>query len=124
MSRGPVRRGATLLSAGLVIALLPAGTAAAQEPTPDTARTPAAARTVTLVTGDRVTVAGLGGGRKTVTVERPEGATGAVHTRSSGGRTTVVPDEALPYLRDGSLDERLFDVGELLEQGARRLRDR
>ncbi|MEU9635638.1 S8 family serine peptidase [Streptomyces tendae] len=127
MSTGPVRRGATLLSAGLVIALLPAGTAAAQDPSPDPAhsRTAAArtagaadaARTVTLVTGDRVTVADLGGGRKTVTVERPEGATGAVRTSSSGGRTTVVPDEALPYLRDGSLDQRLFDVGELLEQG-------
>ncbi|ANB06262.1 peptidase S8 [Streptomyces ambofaciens] len=118
MSRGPVRRGATLLSAGLVIALLPAGTSAAQQPPSGTARTPAAAAdTVTLVTGDRVTVTDLGGGRKTVTVERPEGATGAVHTRSSGGRTTVVPDEALPYLRDGSLDERLFDVGELIEQG-------
>ncbi|WP_399884677.1 S8 family serine peptidase [Streptomyces sp. BBFR51] len=123
MSTGPVRRGATLLSAGLVIALLPAGTAAAQEPPPDPARTPAAtrtggeARTVTLVTGDRVTVTDLGGGRKTVAVERPEGVTGAVHTRSFGGRTTVVPDEAVPYLRDGSLDERLFDVGALLAQG-------
>ncbi|MCZ4638369.1 S8 family serine peptidase, partial [Streptomyces rubrogriseus] len=71
----------------------------------------------TLVTGDRVTVTDLGGGRKTVAVERPEGATGAVRTSSFGGRTTVVPDEALPYLRDGSLDERLFDVGALLEQG-------
>ncbi|OWA03832.1 peptidase S8 [Streptomyces sp. CS113] len=128
MSTGPVRRGAALLSAGLVIALLPAGTAAAaQDPPPDPAhaRTAAArtagaadaARTVTLVTGDRVTVTDLGGGRKTVTVERPEGATGAVRTSSSGGRTTVVPDEALPYLRDGSLDQRLFDVGELLKQG-------
>lgn len=127
MSTGPVRRGATLLSAGLVIALLPAGTAAAQDPPPDPAHPPAAAartasaagaaRTVTLVTGDRVTVTDLGGGRKTVAVERPEGATGAVRTSSSGGRTTVVPDEALPYLRDGSLDRRLFDVGELLEQG-------
>ncbi|PPS69831.1 S8 family serine peptidase [Streptomyces sp. MH60] len=127
MSTGPVRRGATLLSAGLVIALLPAGTAAAQDPPPDPAHPPAAAartataagaaRTVTLVTGDRVTVTDLGGGRKTVTVERPEGATGAVRTSSSGGRTTVVPDEALPYLRDGSLDQRLFDVGALLKQG-------
>ncbi|MET7325175.1 S8 family serine peptidase [Streptomyces sp. NPDC005549] len=127
MSTGPVRRGATLLSAGLVIALLPAGTAAAQDPPPDPAHPPAAAartataagaaRTVTLVTGDRVTVTDLGGGRQTVTVERPEGATGAVRTSSSGGRTTVVPDEALPYLRDGSLDRRLFDVGELLKQG-------
>ncbi|MFC8062561.1 S8 family serine peptidase [Streptomyces sp. NPDC057293] len=123
MSRGPVGRGATLLSAGLVIALLPTGTAAAQDPPPEPAHPPAAvardtaARTVTLVTGDRVTVTELGGGHKTVTVERPAGADGAVHTRSSGGRTTVVPDEALPYLRDGSLDERLFDVGELLDQG-------
>ncbi|KFG75687.1 S8 family serine peptidase [Streptomyces mutabilis] len=122
MTRGPVRRGATLLSAGLVIALLPAGTAAAQEPPGAATGTPAAnardaTRTVTLVTGDRVTVGDLGGGRRTVTVERPEGATGAVHTRSTGGRTTVVPDEALPYLRDGSLDARLFDIGELLEQG-------
>ncbi|CAM5505687.1 S8 family serine peptidase [Streptomyces violaceorubidus] len=40
-----------------------------------------------------------------------------MRTSSSGGRTTVVPDEALPYLRDGSLDARLFDVGDLLEQG-------
>ncbi|MDT0612071.1 S8 family serine peptidase [Streptomyces lancefieldiae] len=121
MSTGPVRRGATLLSAGLVIALLPAGTAAAaQEPPKDPpARTPAAAaaRTVTLVTGDRVTVTDLGGGKRTVTVERPEGAAGAVRTQSSGGRTTVVPDEALPYLRAGTLDERLFDVDALLKQG-------
>ncbi|MFC7813746.1 S8 family serine peptidase [Streptomyces sp. NPDC057367] len=132
MSTGPVRRGATLLSAGLVIALLPAGAAAAQEPPGAAAgRTQAAdartearegaardgTRTVTLVTGDRVTVGDLGGGRKTVTVERPKGATGAVHTRSSDGRMLVVPDEALPHLRDGSLDERLFDVGALLEQG-------
>ncbi|WP_461711509.1 S8 family serine peptidase [Streptomyces sp. DSM 41013] len=126
MSTGPVRRGAALLSAGLVIALLPAGTSAAQDPPPDPARSRTAAartaaadaaRTVTLVTGDRVTVTDLGGGRKTVAVERPEGATGAVRTSSFGGRTTVVPDEALPYLRDGSLDERLFDVGALLEQG-------
>ncbi|WP_406132365.1 S8 family serine peptidase [Streptomyces anthocyanicus] len=126
MSTGPVRRGAALLAAGLVIALLPAGTSAAQDPPPDPARSRTAAartaaadaaRTVTLVTGDRVTVTDLGGGRKTVAVERPEGATGAVRTSSFGGRTTVVPDEALPYLRDGSLDERLFDVGALLEQG-------
>ncbi|MYS72750.1 hypothetical protein GTY88_20355, partial [Streptomyces sp. SID5926] len=60
MSTGPVRRGAALLSAGLVIALLPAGTSAAQDPPPDPARSPTtavrtataadAARTVTLVT--------------------------------------------------------------------------
>ncbi|WP_416475274.1 S8 family serine peptidase [Streptomyces sp. LKA04] len=122
MSRGPAGRGTALTAAALVIALLPAGTAAAQDPPPEPAHPPAAtravaARTVTLITGDRVTVTELGGGRRTVTVERPEGAAGAVHTRRSNGRTTVVPDEALPYLRAGRLDERLFDVEELLEQG-------
>ncbi|MEV7343867.1 S8 family serine peptidase [Streptomyces sp. NPDC093544] len=116
MTRGPARRGAALLSAGLVIALLPAGqsTAAAPDTTP---RAASATRTVTLVTGDKVTVTDLGGGKKTVTVERPEGATGAVRTQVVNGVVTVVPDEALPYLRAGTLDRRLFDVSELIRQG-------
>ncbi|MFJ4579275.1 S8 family serine peptidase [Streptomyces echinatus] len=117
MSTGPVRRGTALLAAALVSALLPAGPAAARgavaAPTPGAA-TPT---TVTLVTGDKVTVTDLGHGRKTVTVQRPPGATGAVRTASSDGRLTVVPDEALPYLRAGTLDRRLFDVGGLIRQG-------
>ncbi|MER6343936.1 S8 family serine peptidase [Streptomyces sp. NPDC001595] len=122
MIRGPVRRGAILLSAGLVLPLLPAGPAgaAATAPAvtaPAVTRTASAARTVTLVTGDRVTVTDLGGGRRTVAVERPEGATGAVRTQQANGALTVVPDEALPYLRAGTLDERLFDVDALLRQG-------
>ncbi|MCX4998445.1 S8 family serine peptidase [Streptomyces longwoodensis] len=76
-----------------------------------------AARTVTLVTGDRVTVTGLAGGHRTVTVQRPRGAAGAVRTQSDDGEITVVPDEARPYLRAGTLDRRLFDVGALLRQG-------
>ncbi|MFI9340285.1 S8 family serine peptidase [Streptomyces sp. NPDC052773] len=136
MSRGPVGRGAILLAAGLVLPLLPAVRASAADP-PDPAAsrtaspTPAtrtaspppvtreadAARTVTLVTGDRVTVTELGGGKRTVEVERPRGATGAVHTRTANGALTVVPEEALPYLRAGTLDERLFDVDALLRQG-------
>ncbi|WP_405917201.1 S8 family serine peptidase [Streptomyces sp. NBC_00728] len=130
MTRGPVRRPAALLSAGLVLALLPMGQAGALAPrgaadtgdtgTPastraaDTART---ARTVTLVTGDKVTVTDVGGGKKTVSVVRPRGATGAVRTQVADGAVTVVPDEALPYLRAGTLDRRLFDVSELIRQG-------
>ncbi len=119
MSGSLVRRGAALLSAGLAIALLPAaGPVAAREAAArDGAGPPAGARTVTLVTGDRVTVSELGEGRRTVTVERPRGATGAVRTQAANGSVTVVPDEALPYLRAGTLDERLFDVDELLRQG-------
>ncbi|AIR98248.1 S8 family serine peptidase [Streptomyces glaucescens] len=123
MIRGPVGRGAALLSAGLVLPLLPAAQADAADAAGGTAAAPAvtrtasAARTVTLVTGDRVTVTDLGGGRKAVEVERPAGATGAVRTRGANGALSVVPDEALPYLRAGTLDERLFDVGALLRQG-------
>ncbi|WP_189185260.1 S8 family serine peptidase [Streptomyces albiflavescens] len=117
MTRGPARRGAGLLSAGLVLALLPMGQADAQEASSASPRAASAARTVTLVTGDKVTVTGLGGGTKTVTVERPEGATGAVRTQVANGAVSVVPDEALPYLRAGTLDRRLFDVSELIRQG-------
>ncbi|QHC29336.1 S8 family serine peptidase [Streptomyces sp. HF10] len=123
MSRGPVGRRTALLSAGLVLATVPVpGSAAAQGVTPVVKAAPgkqagAAPRTVTLVTGDKVTVADLGHGRKTVTVERPRGATGAVRTQTSDGDVTVVPDEALPYLRSGRLDRRLFDVSALIRQG-------
>ncbi|MFB7497632.1 S8 family serine peptidase [Streptomyces sp. NPDC056161] len=126
MTRGPVRRGATLLSAGLVLALsatAPAGArqaADADRPAPDAAPATHAAtavNTVTLVTGDRVTVTDLGQGKKTVTVERPAGATGAVRTQSSDGDISVVPDEAVPYLRTRALDRRLFDVSGLIRQG-------
>ncbi|MBL1080893.1 S8 family serine peptidase [Streptomyces actinomycinicus] len=123
MSSGPVRPGTALAVAALIGALLPAGPAAARETAagtpPPTAHTPTAAAgtTVTLVTGDEVTVTDLGHGRQTVTVQRPRGATGAVRTRRSDGDLTVVPDEALPYLRAGTLDRRLFDVSGLIRQG-------
>ncbi|MEU6661135.1 S8 family serine peptidase [Streptomyces sp. NPDC046821] len=123
MTRGPARRGAALLSAGLALALLPgaqaiAGSSDGATP-PATATTPAAraAHTVTLVTGDKVTVTDVGGGKKTVTVDRAKGATGAVRTQVSDGKITVIPDEAAPYLAAGTLDARLFDVSELIRQG-------
>ncbi|MFH8391084.1 S8 family serine peptidase [Streptomyces sp. NPDC018036] len=131
MTTGPLRRPAALLSAGLVLALLPTARAGAATsdtgtatpaPTgtasvPAQARAAGAASTVTLVTGDKVTVTDVGGGKKTVSVVRPRGATGAVRTQVADGAVTVVPDEALPYLRAGTLDRRLFDVSELIRQG-------
>ncbi|MCT4352833.1 S8 family serine peptidase [Streptomyces sp. Je 1-79] len=116
-------RAAGLLAAGISLVLLTAGQTAAAggATTPAVPATfkGAAARsaTVTLITGDKVTVTELGGGRKTVTVDRAEGATGAVRSEISDGRVTVVPDEARPYLDAGTLDRRLFDVSGLIEQG-------
>lgn len=119
MTRSPARRRARLLPAvGLALALLPTGQSANAAPAdaPQKRATPAV-HTVTLVTGDKVTVTELGGGKKTVTVERPAGATGAVRSEIAGDRITVVPDEARPYLSAGTLDKRLFDVTELMRQG-------
>ncbi|MFE9473261.1 S8 family serine peptidase [Streptomyces griseofuscus] len=122
MTRGAVGRRAALLSAGLVLAAVPApGAIAAQGVAPVVKAAPGktgpAPKTVTLVTGDKVTVTDLGHGKETATVERPPGATGAVRTQTSDGDLTVVPDEALPYLRAGKLDRRLFDVSALIRQG-------
>ncbi|MFI0236222.1 S8 family serine peptidase [Streptomyces sp. NPDC016845] len=123
MTRGPAaRRGAALLSAGIAFALLPGGGAqAAPMPVPQAkakaTKAAAAAHTVTLVTGDKVTVTELSGGKRTVTVERARGATGAVRTQVAHGDISVVPDEARPYLSAGTLDARLFDVSELIRQG-------
>ncbi|MGW4851400.1 S8 family serine peptidase [Streptomyces sp. NPDC004288] len=118
----PFDRGrAALLAAGVSLAMLAAGqtasAASAAAPVPDTFKAPATSATVTLVTGDRVTLTEIGDGSRTVTVDRAEGATGAIRTRTANGRVTVVPDEARPYLDSGALDPRLFDVTGLVEQG-------
>ncbi|MDT9691486.1 S8 family serine peptidase [Streptomyces sp. P9(2023)] len=114
---------AGLLAAGISLVLLTAGQTAAAggaaaPAVRDTFKNAAAqSATVTLITGDKVTVTELGGGKKTVTVDRAKGATGAVRSEISDGRVTVVPDEARPYLDSGVLDKRLFDVSGLVEQG-------
>ncbi|MFB8037334.1 S8 family serine peptidase [Streptomyces sp. NPDC056004] len=133
MTRVPPKRRAGLMSAGLALILLPAGMAgqaaaagpdggsqAAAHTSAEAARLTATAHathTVTLVTGDKVTVTDLGRGSSTVSVDRPKDATGAVRTETANGHVTVIPDEALPYLRAGTLDARLFDVTELIRQG-------
>ncbi|MEU5898297.1 S8 family serine peptidase [Streptomyces venezuelae] len=127
MTRAPVRRRAALVgvAAGLAFALLPGGQGAvaddaseSKSAAPRTDGAAGAAHTVTLITGDKVTVTRLPGGRQTVTVDRPAGEVrGAVRSQVVDGHVTVVPDEARPYLRSGVLDERLFDVTELIRQG-------
>ncbi|MCX4530557.1 S8 family serine peptidase [Streptomyces sp. NBC_00841] len=127
MTRLSARRRSRLLAVGVSLVLLPAGQAVAAGATgtagagtdraTSPVHAPSTARTVTLITGDQVTVTDLGAGRKSVAVERPKGATGAVRSEISDGRITVVPDEARPYLQAGVLDAELFDVTALIEQG-------
>ena len=73
--------------------------------------------TVTLITGDIVTVTSVGGGHSTVDVQRPPGATGAVRTETIGKDLYVLPAETLPYLAANQLDRRLFDVTALISDG-------
>ena len=128
----PYRR---LKSGSLILALLaalavPATTAGAVEPTdaaggvaaaqpahsvgPADAAEGAGTRTTTLVTGDQVSVTRQG----TATV-RPGAGRAEMRflTQRIDGRLRVVPADAAPMLRDGRLDERLFDITTLLEFG-------
>ncbi|MEU1885021.1 S8 family serine peptidase [Micromonospora sp. WMMD987] len=108
------RRAAT---GGLVLALalgLPATNAAAAPGTPSTPRpaTPAVgSTTVTLITGDQVTVTRAGGA-----AVRP--GAGREHqqflVRREHGHLSVVPRDAVPLLRSGQVDRRLFDVTGLI----------
>ncbi|MEV4876501.1 S8 family peptidase [Streptomyces cyaneofuscatus] len=67
--------------------------------------------TVPLITGDRVLVdsRGRAGG-----IERAKGREGIpFFTHTHNGRTYVVPRDARRLIADGTLDQRLFDIGEL-----------
>ncbi|MDQ1069047.1 S8 family serine peptidase [Streptomyces canus] len=82
-----------------------------------------AARTVTLVTGDRVTLRTRGGGGSpSVSVLPGKGREGmgfrVVHARRAGKQhISVVPADAERLLSAGTLDARLFDVTELVRIG-------
>ncbi|NEA62855.1 S8 family serine peptidase [Streptomyces sp. SID12488] len=107
-----------LTAAALTAALLSApesGAAQSADGTAGMARTLAKARTVTLVTGDRVTLDATG----QVTGVRPgKGREGtAFRIARDGDRTYVVPRDAERLLANGTADRRLFDVTQLVKWG-------
>ncbi|MCW3816359.1 S8 family serine peptidase [Micromonospora sp. DR5-3] len=110
---------AAATAAGLIaggLAAIPAhATAASPGTAPKTATR--STHTITLITGDVVTVTTSVGGAETVDVDRPDNATGGVHLQQSGGDLFVLPDEALPLLTSNKLDRRLFNVTDLIEMG-------
>ncbi|MFI5933388.1 S8 family serine peptidase [Actinoplanes sp. NPDC051494] len=83
---------------------------------PVVAEPPASARatSVTLITGDRVVLGASG----STAVQPGPGRAGTrfVTTRTKQGRS-VIPVDALPLLKAGRLDERLFNVTTLAEAG-------
>ncbi|MHA6765522.1 S8 family serine peptidase [Streptacidiphilus sp. PAMC 29251] len=121
-----------LTTVGTVLAVLAATPTLAHAGTTPSAHHPAAAsatagaagasaaakpRTVTLITGDRVTVTALADGKSAATVVRPKNLTGGVQTQTVGKDLYVYPTEALPYVAAGVLDQRLFDVTGLIADG-------
>ncbi|MFC9242632.1 S8 family serine peptidase [Streptomyces sp. NPDC057136] len=72
---------------------------------------------LTLITGDVVHYVDGAGKQDTVTVDRPDGATGGVHVQQAGDDIYVLPDETTALLAAGKLDRRLFNVSALVEMG-------
>nr|WP_221382963.1 hypothetical protein [Actinoplanes polyasparticus] len=73
----------------------------------------APANTVTLITGDKVSLAADGG----VQVRNAEGELAGYLSKVKDGDTYVYPHEAFPHLASGLLDEDLFNVTELVAAG-------
>ncbi|MFJ4467860.1 S8 family serine peptidase [Streptomyces sp. NPDC089424] len=74
--------------------------------------------TITLVTGDEVTVTpGAGSGPGTLSVQGPDGEPVGARVLTVGGDTYVYPDSARAYLASGALDDQLFNVTRLMEEG-------
>ncbi|GAA2966810.1 S8 family peptidase [Actinokineospora diospyrosa] len=72
---------------------------------------------LTLITGDHVTLRKTGG-RLVPAVDPGPGRDGVQFaTAGTGDALTVIPSDALPALQAGRLDRRLFDVATLLREG-------
>lgn len=107
--RVPTLIGGSVIVAGLFVG---AGRAAAEPPVligPATSPT-APTRTVTLITGDEVTLTPLPDGRPGISVQPRPGGSGAFVTEQAGdGDLYVIPADAQPFL-GRQLDVSLFDV--------------
>ena len=110
-------------TAGLLAGAI-APTAAAKSTSPATKPGTAAAatahstQTVTLITGDTVTVTTAADGTHAVDVQRGQGreAVEFVSTEQDG-EVSVVPVDALPLVQAGRLDPALFNITQLTKQG-------
>ncbi|MGW6449842.1 S8 family serine peptidase [Lentzea sp. NPDC055074] len=101
---------AVIAATGLV------GPAAHADAAPVTPQTPAGqGRTITLVTGDQVTLTGPG--HADVRAAKGREKVGFLTRTDADGDVSVTPFDALGMLRSGQLDPRLFNVTQLLDGG-------
>ncbi|MGW0694925.1 S8 family serine peptidase [Streptomyces sp. NPDC002738] len=73
--------------------------------------------TVTLITGDKVTLGTAADGTVVRSFEAANGATAGFHRAIVDGATYVYPDAVLPYVSAGKLDKQLFNVTRLIADG-------
>ncbi|WP_067484921.1 S8 family serine peptidase [Actinomadura hibisca] len=119
----PLTSGA--VAAAVVAALVPGGAAsAAPSPSPFPAPAPQArqagdgpSRTVTLVTGDRVTVTPKKNAKPGVVVTPGPGRRTGYSVTVTKDKITVLPVDAAGLVAAGRLDRRLFEVDRLLASG-------
>ncbi|MGI8334253.1 S8 family serine peptidase [Actinomadura scrupuli] len=122
------RRGLIALGAvtALTVGVTPAATAAPAGPSgpvsprgPVTQQSPGAGstRSVTLITGDRVTIDTAADGTVVQSVRGPNGKTADFVRTVVDGATYVYPNAVLPYVSGGILDKRLFNVTKLIADG-------
>lgn len=102
--------------AGIGLTTLPAAATSAPDDSPTTRAVAGSSHSVTLITGDRVTVTDLSDGTHAVSIDPAVDGAGA-RTYEAAGDLHVVPDAALPYLASGALDADLFNVSLLIDYG-------
>lgn len=121
---GKARTGAAAIG-GVIAAALASPTApVTAAPLPETptasprSETVVTRHTVTLLTGDVVLLEKTADGRQLASVRPPTDRQQiSYQTRQIDGHAYVIPSDAIPLLADGTLDERLFDITQLVEYG-------
>ncbi|HEY0002534.1 MAG TPA: peptidase S8, partial [Actinoplanes sp.] len=101
-------------TAAALVAVVPTAASAAPGPRATLGKVNKTATSITLITGDRVTVNPDGA----TSVDRAPGRTSTRFvTRQVRGHHYVIPEDALPLVRSGRLDQRLFDLTALRDFG-------
>ncbi|MEV0578610.1 S8 family serine peptidase [Streptomyces sp. NPDC050392] len=101
------------LSLGGAVLTLPTASSAAEGPAQARPATPGAAQSVTLITGDTVTVRD----GAVLSVTGPGGEPVDHQTRTLGDDLFVVPLDATPFIARDQVDEELFNVAQLIASG-------
>ncbi|MEI5521170.1 S8 family serine peptidase [Streptomyces brasiliscabiei] len=114
-------------TAGLLAGAITPATAGTGSPAiqPDATRAQSAARTdatntqtVTLITGDTVSLTAGPGGRSAVDVRRGKGREAVTFLSSErDGEVSVLPSDAIPLVQADRIDPALFNVTQLVKQG-------